>query len=109
MVELQQRYDTFGNPLFAGYPVSDTVNAMVFTEAGVKTQAIPSGAKWVRLAVSDGLDNFVKFGSEASAPGEDVTDGSASELASELRQIGDATTISVAVGGAGIVTLSYYS
>lgn len=117
MIRWQQAVDQNGMPIMSGITQSDTINAMVFTGAGVKTQNVPTWtdsqgitrhASLVLITVTGGVDIFVKIGGTAAVPSGDVTDGSSSEANALGRWLNGATTISVAVGSACIVTLSYY-
>jgi hypothetical protein len=90
-------------------PMSNTVNAMDFTAAGVKTQNIPTGANLVLIQPASGQDIFVKLNAAATIPGADVTDGSACQQDVPFIHLGGATTISIATNAAGIVTLAYYA
>jgi hypothetical protein len=90
-------------------PISNTVNVMDFTAAGVKTQNVPSGANLVLIRPASGQDVFVKLGAAAAVPTGDITDGSGSAQDPTIIELMGAATISVATAAAGIVTLSFYS
>lgn len=112
---LTQGVDGNGVPIVASIPQSNSINAMVFSGAGNKTQSIPQDASgrnpnFVAINGTQNVDAFMKFGASSAVPGSDVTDGSASEANPMIRQIPSGTTqISVSVGAACIVTLAYYS
>jgi hypothetical protein len=108
MISLAQALDALGAPLPGVIRISDTVNVMEFDGAGEETQVVPAGAKYVLIDVSGQADVYVSTSGTAEVPAGDVTDGSASALAPELRQIGGATHISVAAAAACSVTLAYY-
>jgi hypothetical protein len=92
-------------------PFSNTINAMNFTAAGVKTQNVPTGANLVIIQPASGQDVFVALGATptAAVPPGDVTNGTASMQDPSVLAVTGMTEISVATATAGIVTLSYYS
>ena len=109
MIRWSQAVDQNGNPVFSGIPQSDTINAMVFSDAGVKSDTVPTGANLVYISVAGGSNIFVKIGGTAAVPTADVTDGSASEAGALGRWLKGASAVGVAADGACVVTLAYYS
>jgi hypothetical protein len=111
MVRLSQAIDSFGQPVRGAFPISDTVDAMFFTAAGVKTQTVPVGATFVRIRSTNTV--YVNAPT-AAAPGADITDGTASEavgglLPDGLYAITPGATLSVAATTATTVTLAFYA
>lgn len=109
MVRLGQGVDQWSVPVVGSFPQSDTINAICFTAAGTGVDNVPTGANFVLIAVSQGIDVFARIGGTASVPAGNITDGSASEANPLLRALNGATTVGVAVSSACIVTLAYYS
>ncbi len=66
---------------------------------------VPTDARYVLF--SGNVDYYVNYTTTATVPG-DVTDGTASELNPELRDISGVTSISIISASAGIVTASFY-
>ena len=92
-------------------PQTNTINAMVFTGAGVKTQNVPSGAQLVLIQPASGQDVFVSIGTSptAAVPAGDITNGSASMQDPAMIALMGAAEISIATATAGVVTLSFYA
>ncbi len=109
MTGLQQGIDQWGLPIVGSFPQSNTINAICFTAAGAGTDNVPTGAKFVLIGASQGIDVFVKIGGVAAVPSATVANGSASEANPLLRALNGAATVGVAVSSACIVTLAYYS
>lgn len=91
-------------------PMSDTVNALVFTAAGSRKIAVPADAVFVLF--SSNVDFFAKMGDidvTAAVPNADVTNGSAAAMNPSSRLIpAGVTHIAVAVAAVGIVTAEFY-
>jgi hypothetical protein len=92
-------------------PSTDGVMARSLAAATAESIAVPSGARYVRLAATQ--DVFATYGSgTATIPG-DVTDGSASELLPSGRDhwrfLGsDVASISVIGSSTSIVTATFF-
>jgi len=88
-------------------PPADYVDARVLAANVAESHSIPNGAKYVVFSADGNF--YARFGAAAAVPAADVTDGSASELNPEAREIpGGTTTIGLIATAATVVTLSFY-
>ena len=89
---------------------SPYVANMVFSGSAVKTSTPPTGAKFVKLTTTANV--YFSLNGTAAVPVADVTDGSGSQLlsvyGSEFYSLDGSTAVSVAAGGAAVVSLVYY-
>lgn len=108
MVRLKQAIDEDGAPIVGCIPQSDYVNAYVFSGAGTAEDTPPEWANYVLARAIGDIDVFVNIGGQAAVPTVNITDGTASEPDPELRQLGGAISVGIAVGAAGTVMLAYY-
>jgi hypothetical protein len=83
------------------------IDARVLAANTAESHIVPSGARYVLFSAN--ADFYAKFGSAASVPAGDVTDGSASELNPTLRSIDGAASIGLISPTACYVTLSFYA
>lgn len=109
MTRLQQGIDQWSLPVVGSFPQSSAINAICFTAAGSAVDNVPTGANFVLIGASHGVDVFVKVGGTASVPTGNITNGSASEANPLLRALNGATTVGAAVSSPCVVTLAYYS
>jgi hypothetical protein len=116
---LSQGIDLFGAPILGAIPQSNYIDCFVFSGAGSQTDNIPSytdanGVTWTPNFVVIGMSVnstplYFLFGSSCAVPGSSVANGSSPEVNPVIRQIPKGTTqLSVAVGAACVVTLSYF-
>jgi hypothetical protein len=83
------------------------VDAAYFAAPGNSDVAVPAGSKFVLYA---GTVNFwVKRGGSAAVPSGNISDGSGSELNPTGHELSEVSTLGIAVGAAGHVTLTFYS
>jgi len=92
-------------------PPSDTIDALALAANTQERVAVPSGATWVIMSADGNF--YAKYGTDntvAATVPVDTTNGSASELNPEARNIGAAgiTHISVIAPATTIVTFSWY-
>lgn len=105
MKPLRYRLDERGQNTYAR-PPSDTVNARLYGGAAAEVTTIPTNAKFA--VFSSTVDFYAKPDAAAAVPTDDVTDGSASEMNPTIWDVEGLSTIGLAVGAAGIVTIAYY-
>lgn len=89
-------------------PAPDYVNSYALGASVAETVTIPSGAT---VAMFSALSDFyVSYGTAATVPSGDVTDGSASELNPTVRDISGYSTLSiVSPTGSNQVTITFYA
>ena len=91
-----------------GLLASDSINAYVLTAAVAKRVTVPNGAATVKLAGAG--DFYVRWNAvlDASVPGADVIDGSASEYKPTMANLRGLASFSVIAPAGCIVTTSFY-
>lgn len=99
------------DPVLDGYgilavPLSDNSNVLILAPLVAKSITVPTGAT---IAVFSSTSTFwANTATTASVPDSDVTDGSASELNPEVREVTAGDTISVIAPVDSIVNITFY-
>lgn len=98
--------DRAGVPM-QGFEASDYVDRLSLVANVKKDHAVPAGARWVFFSPNANL--YVNFAGDATVPGADIVDGTASVQNPGLRGIEGVTTISLIATEACAVTMEFFS